>query len=495
MSIVGDHGLAARRFLHLRVPMREGLQVRNRTPFTTRLSLSEALLRIPVRLDIGRAGSLDLYVDDDQLRELQRYPWRREHQGDFVLSIDPDSGRQVMLSEIILRDERTGRLGPRLTAAQAAEAGLNYHSANLRRILGVERPAPTSTEIPVYAVLRPQSTPDISPEEFQSMTQMQQLFHIAQRSSPLPDEPTTSSSEPMYFVQVDPRDISRVRQYRWRVRQQSNSAPYTIIERRPVTLGAFILSNEEERVYQHEPGHDFRRANLYIGRTPSTRERMARASHLRSAMQAVIPSPTTEIAYVPSTNGWTMIVDADMEDIARRYHWAVRSIERKITAVRQVLGTSSRGNRISRRVYLERAIVGLQNPETGVSLGSDVLFLDESPDLNRRIIDLRRSNIRRTSDRTIRAVYGKRRRGTGAEGTPTSRYHGVAWEKKARKWRARITIPRQGDTPSKTYRLGYYESEVEAAQVRDREVIRHRLDILRGVPLNFPRSHYGSGNG
>lgn len=58
----------------------------------------------------------------------------------------------------------------------------------------------------------------------------------------------------------------------------------------------------------------------------------------------------------------------------------------------------------------------------------------------------------------------------------SSKYKGVSWDKSAKKWRAQIKIN------DKSFPLGRYSNEIEAAKAYDREAIKHHGEFAR---LNF----------
>ena len=62
-------------------------------------------------------------------------------------------------------------------------------------------------------------------------------------------------------------------------------------------------------------------------------------------------------------------------------------------------------------------------------------------------------------------------------GSPSSQYLGVQWNKWAKKWRAQIRIS------NKPFHLGYYPTELSAAQARETYVLAHPELMAR---LNFP---------
>lgn len=72
-----------------------------------------------------------------------------------------------------------------------------------------------------------------------------------------------------------------------------------------------------------------------------------------------------------------------------------------------------------------------------------------------------------------------RTQGAPAEGKRTSRFRGVCWNKKNRRWQASINVG------GKYLYLGSFQHEAEAAAAFDRQAYAVRLDRAK---LNFPQN-------
>lgn len=88
-------------------------------------------------------------------------------------------------------------------------------------------------------------------------------------------------------------------------------------------------------------------------------------------------------------------------------------------------------------------------------------------------LDNRRENLRLCTH----AQNGRNRKPTPGG---SSKYKGVKWDRRAKKWRATIKINR------KEYHLGYFTSETEAALAYDRGALKHHKEFAR---TNFQKKH------
>jgi hypothetical protein len=89
---------------------------------------------------------------------------------------------------------------------------------------------------------------------------------------------------------------------------------------------------------------------------------------------------------------------------------------------------------------------------------------------NRNKLDNTRENLRA-------CTHQENMQNAGKQNGATSRFRGVSWSKKDRKWLARICCD------YKQYAIGYFTDEVEAARAYDRKAVELFGDFAR---LNFP---------
>jgi len=136
--------------------------------------------------------------------------------------------------------------------------------------------------------------------------------------------------------------------------------------------------------------------------------------------------------YIKLTKNQKAIVDDEDYEGLNKYkwhaHWSKKT--KSYTAVRNINGTN-------KKIYMHREIL---NPESK-------LFVDH---INHNTLDNRRKNLRLANpaqNNQNKRVFPH-----------SSRYKGVTWNKEHRRWKAQIK------NDGKTYFLGYYEKELEAAK-------------------------------
>jgi hypothetical protein len=127
------------------------------------------------------------------------------------------------------------------------------------------------------------------------------------------------------------------------------------------------------------------------------------------------------------------LVDADDAEAVLRYRWRLDSYG---YAVRTVPGT-----RINQKLH--RFLMALPH--------GDRRQVDH---INRDPLDNRRCNLRIATN----AENHQNLSSAGNAGS-SSRYRGVTWDKRYRKWHAQVTIK------GRNHHLGYFEAEEEAARV------------------------------
>lgn len=144
----------------------------------------------------------------------------------------------------------------------------------------------------------------------------------------------------------------------------------------------------------------------------------------------------------------------------RGYEWFSIKGPRSFYAARRARGTKA--SKFA-RMYMHRELIEI----------ADGLLVDH---INHDGMDNRRANLRAATHSQNMYHRGKR------SGTTQSKYKGVYWRKRNRKWQALITFQKK-----KIY-LGYFRSEIEAAKAYDRAARKYHGEF---ASLNFPES--GSG--
>lgn len=162
--------------------------------------------------------------------------------------------------------------------------------------------------------------------------------------------------------------------------------------------------------------------------------------------QAIIEDETVRI---PLTKGYWVVVDKDAYDslsLLRDGNWHITfGRSKKGYAVKDL----PLGNGRYRKLALHRYIMG--DPA-----GAEI------DHINRNTLDCRRSNLRLSSR------YGNNRNATKPKrnAASSSKYRGVRWRRAKHKWEARIMAN------WKRYRLGYFDSEKDAAIAYNDAAIR-----------------------
>jgi len=148
------------------------------------------------------------------------------------------------------------------------------------------------------------------------------------------------------------------------------------------------------------------------------------------------------------TQGKFAIVDCEDYDLLSRYKWCAAKDSSTYYAVR-----SRRG----KQVRMHREIMKVPKH----------LVCDH---INHNGLDNRRNNLRTCTRQ--QNTHNQKPRKTG-----TSKYKGVDWNKRQRKWRARIYYK------SRCHYLGYFNNEIDAALSYDRKA---RQLFKEFACLNFP---------
>lgn len=176
---------------------------------------------------------------------------------------------------------------------------------------------------------------------------------------------------------------------------------------------------------------------------------------------ATVQSTTLELNFAPAESRLIpmrnrigevvahVIVDADVFEWASQYQWSANDGPRGVFY--------ARGKINGQRTYLHRRIM---NAPEGMQVDH----------INGNRLDNRRCNLRLVTSR-------QNCMNNGGQKHKTSKYVGVCWFPDCSKWRAVIVYNR------KQYHLGLFDSEEEAARVRDAKAIELFGEYAR---LNFP---------
>ncbi len=153
---------------------------------------------------------------------------------------------------------------------------------------------------------------------------------------------------------------------------------------------------------------------------------------------------------IPLTRGLFALVDAEDYAQLSRFQWFAEGGPRTYYAVRKENGKS---------IKMHRQI--LNAPDNLV-----VDHIDHNG-LNNRKSNLRLATFTQNCQNQRRISHG------------TSKYKGVHWNKRLKKWAAQITCDK------KTHHLGYFTNEIDAAKAYDRAAKKYHREFA--VP-NFPVS-------
>ena len=144
-----------------------------------------------------------------------------------------------------------------------------------------------------------------------------------------------------------------------------------------------------------------------------------------------------------------------------KYEWFAQKGKNCFYAVRRVRGL--KGSKLA-TIYMHHELIDV----------ADGLLIDH---VNQDSMDNRRANLRgatRAQNIRNRKKFAK---------SSSSKYKGVYWRKKTRKWEVKITFEK------KKIHLGTFCDEIEAAKAYDRAAIKYHGEF---ASLNFPKSGRGS---
>jgi hypothetical protein len=161
------------------------------------------------------------------------------------------------------------------------------------------------------------------------------------------------------------------------------------------------------------------------------------------------PVPAGEIRQIPLTRGKFALVDAADYEWLSQYRWSCRGGGNPYAARFQ-------GNKV---IWMHREI--MQTPPGLVCDHFDTVGLNN-----------RRCNLRNCTRQQNIHNLSKCNRGTSC-------YKGVFWDKRLKKWCAKICCD------NKVYRLGYFDSEIDAARAYDQKA---RELFGPFAYLNFPNA-------
>jgi hypothetical protein len=154
---------------------------------------------------------------------------------------------------------------------------------------------------------------------------------------------------------------------------------------------------------------------------------------------------------IPLTRGLFAIVDAEDYPRLSQFTWFAEGTNSNYYAVRKENGKS---------IKMHRQILN----------APDHLVVDHinHNSLNNRKINLRLATFTQNCQNQRRLSHR------------TSRYKGVHWHKRLKKWAAQITANK------KTHHLGYFTNEIDAAKAYDKAAKKYHGDF---AALNFPCCH------
>ena len=137
-----------------------------------------------------------------------------------------------------------------------------------------------------------------------------------------------------------------------------------------------------------------------------------------------------------------ILLDDDDFELVSKYNWCVAKDCNTFYACRNKEMPKENGKRKRKRIVLHRLVMGVDNPK---------IQIDHA---DRNGLNCQKSNLRICTPSQNMANRGKCK-------NSTSKYIGVCWAAKRKKWMAFL------QTNGKSNNIGFYNCEIEAAKARD----------------------------
>lgn len=164
------------------------------------------------------------------------------------------------------------------------------------------------------------------------------------------------------------------------------------------------------------------------------------------------------------TQNKSTIVDDQDFNWLNKYKWCICKVQNTCYVIRFITIQSQIKNknikRKQKRISMHRLILEKK-------LKRQLKSWEEVDHINRDGLDNRRSNLRSCDRSKNRSNSAKQNKKT------TSKYKGVCWDKKSKKWRSQIGINK------KRIYLGFFENEIDAARTYNEAALKYFGEFAR----------------